>query len=295
MRKSTVIVLLCISAALFGQEFIVDYIDGIVDVLDGNSWLEVLPGDTLTAEDTVRLEAGAILELSGSRSRFTLSEEGRYNLKDLGKNSVNTSGLGSMISYKLKTMVNSEQRGQSAVMGVRAAEAEADEPLTWMSSESDEFIKSGKAELEKANYPEALGDFKTALEFALENEEETEADTARFYVGYVYTLMDSAGPALKYLNDVYPDSSQEYYSELIILKGNLLLSSFAYQTALDWFGKFEENAASAETKQTVKLLKGLAYLGNGDAKKAKTEFKAAKDLDPASDIGKYASEQEMKL
>ena len=57
MKRSIlfVIPLLLVATVVMGQEFIVDYVDGYLDVDDSGSWYELYIGDPVGVSDTVRL------------------------------------------------------------------------------------------------------------------------------------------------------------------------------------------------------------------------------------------------
>ena len=295
MKNIFTIILLLSAAALFCQEYIVDYVDGIVDIQNGRSWSEVFSGDSIARGATIRLENGAIIELSSGPTKLVLSQAGTYELSNFKPLPSGRNSVGSMVSHKLKSMVISNRTNKSAVMGVRASDAADEISLEWMSSESTELLQSGKEKLDNADIPGALDDFEMALDFAREYSEERETEAARFYIGYTNTLLGKNGPALKALSEVAPDVEQDFYNELIILKGNLLLQSFAYENAISWLEDFNPAKASLETRQTVSLLMGFAYEGRGDEAKALSLFKEVQKMDPKSETGILAADLAGKM
>lgn len=276
------------AVTLFSQDYTVDYIDGIVDIQKDRSWLEVFTGDIIDSGATLKLGNDSIIELSKGPTRLVLSQAGIYSLKNLEFPSARNNEVGSMITHKLKVMVGNTRTGKSAVMGVRASDAAEEPNLEWMTSESAEFIQSGKMKLEQADIPGAEEDFRQALSYAQDFSEEQELETARFYLGYTNTLLEKSGPALKILSQIRPDTAQDFYNELYILRGNLLIESLAFDNAIQWLETFKPDKASVEIQQTIALLTGIAYQGQGNSQKARSMFLLANELEPGSETGVIA-------
>ena len=291
VKGKLLLFMLITGLSLQAQDFMVDYVDGIVDLRDGTSWLEVFAGDTLTGNSTLRLSEGSIVELSTPQRTVTLSKGGTYNLGNLRSDPVTSVGLGSMITGRLRDMVTSDRKTQSAVMGVRASEAVQKEELSWMSSESEEFIQSGKEKLKSLDLPAALEDFEIAYDFAVDYDEEREANAAAFYLAFVYNMLDQNGQSLSYLQQVEAEPEADFYEEFIILKGSLLVESLNYDSALSLFASYQAEYSSVQTRQTVKILEAMALLGRDERSKAKTSFQEAYQIDPNSETGVLARKQ----
>lgn len=201
---SILIMLVIGISGLTGQSLTVEYVDGYLDILDGGSWSEVYIGDTLTPEDTIRLDSDSFAELRGSGLSLTLTEAGTYRITDLlNANAEGAAlGLGNMVAGKLAQLLQNEgPQTQSAVGGVRAAEAEAEPKLDWMGSDTAELIEESRAAIAEGRLDSALKLLEEAYDLALDEQEETEA---LFYRGYVHALKGETADALEYLTMLPP-------------------------------------------------------------------------------------------
>ena len=64
------------------ETFFVEYLDGIVDADEGDSWFEVFIGDELSEEAVVKLSGGAFVEIAYGSTALKFSKPGTYKLKD---------------------------------------------------------------------------------------------------------------------------------------------------------------------------------------------------------------------
>jgi len=64
---------------------IVQFIDGFLEVRDGNTWQKLSPGDSVSNESVVRLGKNTVVELSCEKSKYTLTQPGTYLIDSLIK------------------------------------------------------------------------------------------------------------------------------------------------------------------------------------------------------------------
>ena len=290
MKKLPIIPLLlfiCIVVPAFGTDLTVEYLDGFLDIREDGDWYELVIGDVVTDEDTIRLDEDSVAELTMRGSKLTLTKEGIYIVADLIKSAGATRsvGLASVIGGKIKTILEEPKQEQTAVMGVRGAKS--DEDLEWMSGDTAELMKSGKEYLTNGEFAEAVGVFEEAYDFA-DVDEETEV---LFYLSFSNALMGQLRIAVEALEFVEPDPMEDYFIDLVLLKGQLLTETFAHQEALEWLDLYSSDLGDDETAtQMVLLLQGINHKGLGNDKDAKTAFEQAVGLGTASDAGRAAKE-----
>ena len=87
------------------------------------------------------------------------------------------------------------------------------------------------------------------------------------------------------------DFEAEYYPNLVIFKGQLLIETFSYNEAAEWLSDNIDNLDDfPESKQTALLLEGISYMELGDKDKARSAFSSSSEIDAASDTGKLAAD-----
>lgn len=285
---------LVILAILFGMcaisasavDLSIEYLDGYLDIQEGGEWYELAIGETITDSDTVRLDENSVAELSGRGTKLTLTKPGVYVIADLIKASGETRSLGiaGVIGSKIRTIVEEPKQSQTAVMGVRGAKSE--DELEWMSGDTAELLKSGKDYLAEGKFEDAAEVFEEAYDFADESEE----DEVLFYLGFANALMGELRLAIGSIDDIDPDPSMEFFADLILLKGQLLTETFAYQEAVEWLGEYSDGLANDKSAaQMGYLLQGISHKGLGNSGNAKLILQKAVELDAASDAGKAAA------
>ena len=227
--KKSIFTLLFLAAvfvpALFGMDVSIDYIDGYLEIMEDGEWYDLYIGEVITDADTIRLDENSVAELSLPGTTLTLTQPGTYVIADLPEASGErrSSGFGSVLGNKLKSIVTEPEQGQTAVMGVRGSKSENE--LEWMSGDTAELLETGKDHLMEGKYAEAVGVFEEAYDFA-DMSEETEV---LFYLGYTNAMMGQIRLAVEALKFVEPDPEAEFFADLIILKGQLLHENFAYE------------------------------------------------------------------
>jgi tetratricopeptide (TPR) repeat protein len=285
MKKYIILFFLVIIVfSAYGQNLSVTYIDGFLEVKDGNSWIEVYIGDSLSPTDILRLDEDSLAEFSHGNQTIVLSSPGVYTIGNLIDISNNQSGIVNLVSRKVQQMFSRPGPGKSAVMGVRADKTD-DEELSWMGSNTEELINWGREKLDEGNYSEARANFLEALDFALDD---FEKDEALFYLGYTELLSKNSLKALELFRDVSPHPSVIYYNQAYLLKASLLFESFAWNDTIDWIDTF--NGSDIETLGSLTLLKGICYLQLGSHREADNLFEEIIALDPDPETTEIAKE-----
>jgi tetratricopeptide (TPR) repeat protein len=269
---------------VFSTDVTIEYLDGYVDIQDDGEWFELFIGETITDSDTIRLDKDSVAELYVSGNKLTLTKPGVYVVGDLLKASGESRSLGiaSVIGNKIRTIVNEPKQQQTAVMGVRGAKA--DNELEWMSGDTAELLETGKDHLAEGEYVEAVDVFEEAYDFA-DPSEETEV---LFYLGFTNALMGQLRLAVEALEYVEPDPTAEFFVDLILLKGQLLAETFAYDEAITWLEMYTADFDDMAAAQMSHLLVGVSQKGLGNSVEAKQALNDAVAIDSASDAGQAA-------
>jgi tetratricopeptide (TPR) repeat protein len=283
-----VIALLLSAVSVSAVDVEVLYLDGYLDVKDSGDWYEVYIGDVLKENDTIKLDKDSYAELMADDVKITLTQAGTYTISDLlqASGAMDSAGIGTMISGKFKTMFEETAKGPSTVGGVRAAEVEsASDSISWMGSEAEEMIKAGKKLLGEGDLEEAFNTFQDGYDFAMDEEEEY---SLLFFMGYSKAMMGEIKESLEYLSQVEPNTEADYYHELFILRGQMLVQTFGYEQAIEWLQEYEPTDDSVSGAQTVYILMGLAYKAMGQNGDATSILRKAVNLAPGSEEGAAA-------
>lgn len=283
-RSPLVLILLAVTTLLFGQEFVVEYIDGYLDIDERGSWYELYIGDVVTASDTLRLDDGSYAELTSGSMTIRLTRPGTYYVGDLVSTARRTasSGVGGLVLGRIGRLTGQqEEEEQTAAGGVRASEAVNQNQPTWAGGESvDELIEQGLGLLNAGAYQDAYWIFQEAYDYALDDEEYAKS---LFYYGYGASLIGNTEEAFDLLEEVGPDPNTDYYADHVIVLGQLLIETFAFEDAVEQLEPLvQDSSAEAGARQSAMLLTGLAYDAMGDRRLARTYLERSRDLMPSS-------------
>jgi tetratricopeptide (TPR) repeat protein len=270
-----------LTAPVYSVDIEIEYLDGYLDVEDGGEWYELLIGDVITDADTIRLDEDSVAELMIPGNKLTLTKPGVYVVADLIKASGENRSLGiaSVIGSKIRSIVQEPQKSQTAVMGVRGSKS--DDKLEWMSGDTAELLATGKDYLAEGEFADAIEVFEEAYDFA-DPSEETEV---LFYLGFSNAMMGQLRFAVEALESVEPDPSAEFFVDLVLLKGQLLTETFAYEEAIDWLKTYTPDIKDSSATQMSYLLLGVSHKGLGNNTQARSSLEEAIKIDSASDAG----------
>ncbi|MDC7225636.1 MAG: hypothetical protein PQJ61_02600 [Spirochaetales bacterium] len=291
MKKLAFLLILTVLAAgaVFSMDFSADYVDGYLDVKEDGSWYEVYIGDMLPPDAVVKLDNDSYAELSYGSEIIKLSRPGVYELGKLvnSKREVASSGSTSLFSGKFRTLLKEDStKTQSTVGGVRAAEAET-VTIDWMSSETADLIADGRAALDAGELDDAYDLFMEAYDFSADEYEESEA---LYFLGLSSAVQGDYSDALMNLDMVEIDEDSEFYTDFYLLKGQLLVESYAYAEAQGFLEGYDTAAGRLMPAklQEVYFLMAIAANNNGDTAAARTALSKCVSLDANSETGKAA-------
>jgi len=286
---------LCLVLAAFpaaAQNLRVEYSEGEVQVAAGSGWKDLNPGDSLPATAKIRLAADGLLDLAQGSTRLSVSQPGTYVVADLlaAAKKVSSWQLGQVVGTKLKGAVSGTASVQGArastAGGARAGKAGEPAPIEWVeASESDEAIADGRYLMEAGRYDEALQVFQDALKKA----EAGEAGTLTYYIASVHAHQSRTALALRSLDRVKLEPQEPMYGELVLLKGQLLLESLAFNDALALFTRQLQLNPAGDFAQALLILTSYSYRGLGKNDGARESLQKAVRLNAGSELGQEAS------
>ena len=279
------LLILALSLPLGAQELLIEYLEGTLELKEGAGWVELYIGDSVPPGSLIRLGANGFAELSGGGVTINLSEDGTYNTENLLKSGQKVAAwnLGGVVNSKLSKLLSGGGEGQTAVMGVRGAAQEGEE-LTWV-EEGAEYLEEGKRLLAEGHVDEAIAKLKEGAEWAFTEDERT---AYLFYTAYGHFLKGESAVSLIMLEDMRVDSSFDFFTDYVLLKGKLLIDSLAFEDALALFGEYLKHPDMGETTQVVYYLSAVCYQGLDRGAQARQNLEDAYKIDPSSEYGRAA-------
>jgi tetratricopeptide (TPR) repeat protein len=281
---------LCVLAS--GQDFRVQYLEGLVEVQKGAAWHQVAEGDTVAASAVLRLDDDAVAELTGGGATLRIARRGTYELARLATASAQSrsAGVGAFLTQRARAMAApSDRKAGAAVAGVRGEISGPGAPR-WVGGESaDELVSAGIEKLASGAYRDAYALFEDAREAASADGGPDQA-RAVFYLGYAAYLGGDLVSALRLLDRPRPDPASRVYSDHVLVLAQLLVETFAYADAADLLrGYVGSGSASGDNLQTAQLFLGLSHKGLGNRERAAESLREAQRLNGGSDAGRAAA------
>lgn len=267
---------------------VVEFIEGSFEIKEGSVWIELLPGDSIPGGSVLRVGENSIVELSGGKAKFTLTNPGIYNIDRIVLNRTQSSKTKSLILQIIERLLGNQPSGSlsspSTVLGVRAAEV-PDSGFSWNNDEYAEYMELGKEYLQQEDYVEAIFSFTDALDVSFDDLEEEEAI---FYLAYVESLSGDFSKALSFARNLYPDYDAPYYEQAVLLKSNLLIENFEPGEAISLIQS--QNISASGLTESLLLLEGVANFQLGKIKAASELFQKVLEENPGSESAVIAAE-----
>lgn len=283
-----VVTALSVCLPLSAQSVTVQFTDGQLEVQRGGGWSLVDAGAELAADSVVRLAPGSHAELAQGQRVITLSRPGTYRLPDLFKaaGAASSWGMSSVVSAKLSALAGTRAVApQSAQMGARGS-AQGNAGITWVEDEAGEMVRSGIKLLADGRTNDALSAFQQAADGATDRD--TEA-AARFYAAYVHDQLGQSAQAIRLIARVSPAATVDYYRDFVLLKSRLLIESAAPADALPLIDGYLSISPAGDGAQAAHVLAAFALRALGDSQAARARLQIARDIAPASELGKKAN------
>ena len=116
-----------------------------------------------------------------------------------------------------------------------------------------------------------------------------------FYIGVTYAMLGENGRALQKLLALDPPPWEDYFTDWVLLTGQLLMESLSYERAVQIFQRYLQESPAGPSAQTVWYLTALSQREEGHRDAAADSFRRAYRLDPNSELGrKIASEESVR-
>jgi len=200
--------MLCCGALAAAAPVTVAFIDGTVQVLSGGSWKALDFGDRFDSSQSVKLEKGAILELSTqSGSTVTISAAGTYVVDALLKPRTE-SGAVATVAAKLEKLAKGTA-STGTVAGVRGNPAASAGGLMWSGAgvDAEAAFEEAKAAMEAGTYTIAWDRFMEALALYGEAEDANGAARSAWHASLAGIAAGSGARALAALRAASPDDA----------------------------------------------------------------------------------------
>jgi len=141
-----VVVFFLAGQILSAEDFQLIYSNGDVSVKTQSGWSEVMNGDSLAADSTVRLGPGAVAEFSSPGTTLLFSKPGSYRLQAAASQKPEEeSRVISSVFGRIARMGSAGTPSQSQAMGVRGDAANSDSSITWIEEVSMIFDEARNA------------------------------------------------------------------------------------------------------------------------------------------------------
>jgi tetratricopeptide (TPR) repeat protein len=301
MKSLKTIIIVCffffLVAGVWAESFTVVFSDGTVKVKSGSNWKPVYTGDSLSSANVVKLERGSMLEIASGKTTLTLYDAGTYSLNKLLKDSqkVKSQKYLNAVDARIQNMVQGNDYHHTTAAGLRGFEAgergsEFDE-VEWAVEEDDadsevDPITQGQNLLSLHKYDEAIAHFE---KFLTEWPYPEAKPFFTYYLAYAHAEKNEKAQALKLLDKINVTQGHILYADYVILKGRLLLESFAFKSALEIFEQYLALNSRGENTQAVLLLASYCYKGLDNKAKQKECLIKAREIDSDSLLGKEAA------
>ena len=289
MKNLILGVLLLAAIGASAQELRVEYTEGGVQLAAGSGWKELNPGDKLPPTARIRLAEDGFVELAQGATRLSVSQSGTYLVGDLLASSRKVASwqLGQVVGSKLKGAVAGSRKGDgTAAMGARGAAAGAPASVEWVeASGSEEALAECRSLMEAGRYEEALKVLQAALKEAYTGEE----GAFYYYIASVYARQQRTSLALRALDRARLEPHEAMYTDLVLLKGQLLLESLAFGDALELFDSQLRLNPEGGFAQALLILSSYSHQGMGKSDAAREALQRAVRLDASSELGREAA------
>ena len=286
-------VLLLAAGAAWSANLTVTYVEGLLQVKQGTGWKALDIGDTVADNATIQFDGDGVAELEGGGSTVTLRQAGTFLVSDMVAKTkeVAASGLGSLVRTRVSGVIMGTQKTGSTVAGVRASQA-ADQQasVSWIGNAAD-LIEAARKSLSEGSYESALDSLEEAYDYA----DEVEEPLVLFYTGYANAMLGNNAKALEALAASRLEPDSQYYGDLLILRGQLLVDALSFKDAFAAFDTYRGKYPTGASAQLANLMAGYCASQLGDRTEARRSLDLAQKADPASELGRKAGELIGKL
>jgi hypothetical protein len=278
--------LACASLAASAQAATVTFVEGEASQGSASGWKPIALGDPIAASATIRLKAGAFVELKAASATLALMRPGDYAVRELlaaGRASRTTRAQAIVRKYAEALSASPAERS-SAVAGVRGAE-KGEGAGDWISSEADLYLSSARDFL-------SSGDTKSARRELAKAEAESAKAQAEieFYLAQVDYLDGDLRSASRRVDALRPDGFEPWAPDYVLLKARLLIDGFAPKDAAALLAGQSGLAGDAARAGLYWFLLALAYKDSGDEPQARDCVARLRSAAPGGELLKTAED-----
>lgn len=279
---------LIVASAMAAPGLRVTYVDGTAYIGSDNSWKRLGIGDSVSTESTVRLDAGASLDIKGLGADLYLMQKGSYRIRDLlaARRKLTSPGIGAAISAKLKGMLKGPTSNQSAVAGVRGADESRSSDSDWVENGFQESLQKAKDEIRSERYAEAIDTLEAATDAATAEE----LPELRYNLAYAYSQSGDTPNASRQLFGLSPVDGAPWSLDYVLLRAKVDLDANAFDQAIQWLTTPRNDLSrDADRASLYYFLLGLGYRGLGDPADEQLVLDRLVATDGDSELGKAAA------
>lgn len=196
------------AATAFAAPVVVLFVDGTVQVQSGSAWKALDFDDKFDSTLSVKLAAGAILEIKNdSGSTVTIAAPGTYKVDTLFKPKTEPSAVAT-VAGKIEKLAKGGKQDLT-VAGVRGSEAVQQKATMWAGGtvEADEAFAAADEASKAANHTVAWQKYMEALELYLDASDPTGAARAAYSASLSAIASGSGAKALASLRAASPDDA----------------------------------------------------------------------------------------
>jgi len=275
---------LVVSAGVFAADFELVYKMGKVETRKGDRWTEVAYGDRVPGDAPIRLAAGAVAEFDAPGGTVVFSKPGTYSLGAVvgADRGAKPAAVASVVN-RMKKIGGTGERGQAAVMGVRAKRADSDSGVGWV-QEDDMLVEDAAAAYGRGDYAGAV----KILEKDVDPQDLQDKGAYWYILAASNYNLGRKGPAMRVVSSFEPEAGSRYHADFLFLKGLIAYEGRDAAGAAESFTRYTEAAGNDADRQMGYFLLGQAYLRLGDYAKAKNALQQAMQTGQDAEIKRIA-------
>lgn len=280
------LVLLCFTSSLGAVDFKIDYLDGNLEYRKSNkAWQQLLIGDLIPNEGSIRLSGNGFAELSAGARKITLAKDGVYNSANLVGGNTKAVNLRQLIGSKFSSLFNQADTSKNTVAAVRANRANADDFIAWEDDSSD-YLQEGMTLMNNGDFIGARELFKRGALWesgALQRE-------CLFHHGEVEQILGNPRIARDILTSINPLKTDPFLDEYSVVMATLYIESREYAKADSVLALYLDADPKDEAAQSAWYLSALSMDAQGNKSGSRNSLRKTVELGPETQIGISAAQ-----
>jgi hypothetical protein len=271
-------------------EFTVAYLDGTVELQSAAKWMALSIGDKVLQDAMVRVAKDSSMQLSRAGLTLSFLTPGSFSVSDIMAKTTQSknSGLSSALGKTAAALTGTNQKVQKTgtLGGARASEAVKPKDTLWV-DELDEVRTKVNSLFAEQKFADAVKLLEKTRAEGLSDDENVEVS---FLLASANYSQGETVRAWKAVADQNPAPSSKFYSNILLMKAQLLMESSSFPEAIDVLNKLTGPAVIPETAQQAWLMAGLCNRFQGNEQAAKDAWNKGLALVPGSDTAKLITD-----